>query len=71
MEKPSLAMRVEGKKYMWDGRIYNTEEEANKVKAEYEKDNFEVHVTKGEEGKFLVYSRRVVTEVVVEGPPPV
>ena len=38
----------ESKKFMWDGKEYESEE-----------------------GKWLVYSRRVVTEVVVEGAPPV
>jgi hypothetical protein len=67
----ALAIRVDDKKYMWDGKLYETEDEARKVKEEYEKENFEVHITKGEEGKFLVYSRRVVTEVVVEGEAPI
>lgn len=71
MANPALAIRVDDKKYMWDGKIYESEEEARKVQEEYKKENFEVHITKGEEGKFLVYSRRLVTEVVVEGEAPI
>ena len=38
--------------------------------AEYEKDDFEVRITeKG--GKHYVYTRRVVTEIVLEGEAPV
>lgn len=66
----SLAKIIDGKKFMWDGKIYETEGEAQKVKEDYEKNNFEVRVVPGEESKYLVYSRRVVKEVVVEGQPP-
>ena len=58
-----------GSKFMWDGEIYESPEEAANKKKEYEGDEFEVRVVeKG--GKHLVYTRRVVTEVLVEGPPP-
>jgi hypothetical protein len=57
-------------KYMWDGAIYESEEEAKKKKAEYEESNFEVWLVE-QEGKFLLYTRRVVTEIVLEGQPPV
>jgi hypothetical protein len=60
---------IDGKKFMWDGREYETADEAKQVQAEYEKENFETRLVE-EDGKFFVYSRRVVTEVVVEGPPP-
>ena len=33
--------------------------------AEYEKDGFKTRLVK-EEGKFLVYTRRVVTEIILE-----
>jgi hypothetical protein len=69
MEVP-LAKIIEDKKFMWDGKIYETEEEANKVGDEYKKNNFEVRVVPAKEGKYLVYSRRVVKEIVLEGPPP-
>ena len=56
-------------KFMWDGEIYESPEEAKNKKKAYEENEFEVRVLeKG--GKHLVYTRRVVTEVVVEGTPP-
>ena len=61
---------IDSKKFMWDGKEYETEGEAKRVKEEYEKDEFETELLE-EDGKWLVYSRRVVTEVVVEGAPPV
>ena len=62
---PSIAIRDDGKKYMWDKGFYYTETEAEEKKAEYEKDDFEVvHLV--EEGKHLLYTRRVVTEIVLE-----
>lgn len=60
----------DGKKYMWDGKTYSTENEALKVKEEYEKDNFETNIV-SEENNYFLFTRRVVTEVVVEGQPPV
>ena len=59
-----------GKKFMWDGKTYTTESEALKVKEEYEKNNFETRLVSEENDHFL-FTRRVVTEVVVEGQPPI
>ena len=59
-----------GKKFMWDGKTYISESEAINIKAEYEKNNFETRIVQEEE-KYFLLTRRVVTEVVVEGPPPV
>jgi hypothetical protein len=64
-----LARVIEGKKFMWDGAAYESAEEASKVQEGYEKDAFEVRRIE-EEGKHYLFTRRVVTEVVVEGPPP-
>jgi hypothetical protein len=52
-----------GKKYMWDGKIYN-EVDAKHFEDTYKKDGFEVKVVK-HENNYLVYTRRVVKEVVV------
>ena len=60
---------IDSKKFMWDGKEYETEAEAKEVIGGYEKSDFETQLME-EEGKFLVYTRRVVTEVVVEGAPP-
>jgi len=56
-------------KYMWDGAIYETEEEAKKKKEEYESNEFQVQLLE-KEGKYLLYTRRVVTEIVLEGEAP-
>jgi hypothetical protein len=61
---PNLSRIQDGKKFMWDGRTYATREEAASVGEAYQNDNFEIQVVE-EEGKFLVYSRRIVKEVVV------
>lgn len=61
---PNLALVSDGKKFMWDGRPYDTPEEASRAKEAYQNDNFEVRMAE-EEGKFLVYTRRVVKEVVI------
>jgi len=65
---PNLALLRDGKKFMWDGRTVETQEEASRVAESYRNDNFEVQIVE-EGGKFLVYSRRVVKEVVVAGEP--
>ena len=58
------------KKFMWDGITYTTEAEALKVKEEYAKNNFDTQLV-SEEDNYFLFTRRVVTEVVVEGQPPV
>ena len=60
---------IEGKKFMWDGIEYATQEEARKKASEYKKNNFEAQVIKIKD-KYLVYTRRVVTEIVLEGEAP-
>lgn len=59
MDMP-LARKVEGKKFMWDGATYEKEDQARQTMAVYEKDGFEVKVFE-EEGRYLVYSRRLAT----------
>lgn len=66
---PDSSRIVNGKKFMWDGVVYPTQEEAQGVVEKYKKDNFEVEFVK-EENQFLVYSRRVVKEIVVDGKAP-
>ena len=53
-----LARKVNGKKYMWDGVVYDREAQAQQVMEGYAKDGFEVEQVV-EDGQFLVYSRRV------------
>ncbi len=53
-----LAKKVNGKKFMWDGAVYESDEQAQKVMEDYAKDGFEVEKFV-EDGQFLVYSRRL------------
>lgn len=55
----------EGKKFLWDGAEYENEEKAKAMAKEYAEKGFEVEVWLQAEKVFL-YTRRVVTEVVVE-----
>lgn len=57
---------LDGKKYLWDGRSYNDKGSAEQAEASYRKDEFETAVLKEGE-QYLVYTRRVVKEVKVEG----
>ena len=62
---PDLAKKIDGKKFMWDKGQYSTEQEAHEKMARYEKDGFEVECVE-ESGQYLVYTRRLVTEIVLE-----
>lgn len=55
----------EGRKFMWDGEEYDNEEKASAAEKQYREKGFEVAIVR-EGGKVLLYTRRVVTEVVVE-----
>ena len=63
---PDLAKLVDGKKYMWNGNEYTDKGSAEQAKETYLKDGFEVLIFE-EEDKFMVYSRRLVTEIVLDG----
>ena len=52
-----LARKVNGKKYMWDGAVYESDEQASQIMEGYAKDGFEVEKF-AVNGQFLVYSRR-------------
>jgi len=67
---PARAMTFDGRKFMWDGRTCETEAQAREAAASYEKDRFETRLH-SEGGVYLVYTRRQVTEVTVEGGQPV
>ena len=53
-----LARKVNGKKFMWDGVVYESDDQAQQVMEDYAKDGFEVEKVV-EDGQFLVYNRRV------------
>ena len=56
---------IDGKKFMWDKEQYPAEFEAMEKMVNYEKEGFETRLVK-EEGYFLLYTRRVVTEIILE-----
>jgi hypothetical protein len=59
---------IDGKKYMWDGEDHPSESAAQEKMSEYNTDGFETELVE-DDGKYYVYTRRVVTEIVVEGGP--
>ena len=67
---PESVKILDSKKFMWDGQSYESEQRAKEVTAGYEGNNFEVKVIQ-EEDKYLIYTRRVVTQIVIEGQAPV
>lgn len=66
---PQNLLFVDRRKFVWDGEAYDSRAAAEAKKGEYEGQGFETQMIE-EEGKFLLYTRRVVKEVVVEGEPP-
>ncbi len=67
--QPDSVVFFEGDKFMWDGELYETREAAEAKQKEYEAHDFATQLVQ-QEGEFLVYSRRVVTEIVLEGEAP-
>jgi hypothetical protein len=63
-----LARTFGGKKFMWDGKTYPNQKEAEEVGQKYKDDGFEVELVE-EEAQCFLFTRRVVKEVVVEGKP--
>ena len=63
-----LARIFNGKKFMWDGKVYTDEKERREISQKYKDDGFEVEPVE-EENQYFLFTRRVVTEVVVEGQP--
>lgn len=60
---PNLTTIIEGKKFMWDGRVYDTHDECLQQAGSYQNENFEVELVE-QEGKFFLYTRRTVKEAV-------
>lgn len=61
---PNLTMISEGKKFLWDGRLFDARDEGLREAEAYKSENFEVRMVE-QDGKFLVYTRRVPKELVV------
>ena len=57
---------IDGKKYMWDGEEYESESIANENISTYSKNGFHTKLIV-ENGHYLVYTRREVSEIEVEG----
>jgi len=66
---PDSSRIINGKKFMWDGVVYESKEKAQEVMEKYQKDNFNVELIE-EDKQYLLYTRRVVTKIVLEGQPP-
>ena len=64
---PNLLMISEGKKFMWDGQLFDTHAEGLRAAEAYQSNNFEVRLVE-QDGKFSVYTRRAVKELVVTEP---
>jgi hypothetical protein len=57
-----LSRVFDGRKFMWDGTAYDSEMESRKKEEHYRSLGFEVR-SLAEEGKFYLFTRRVVTIV--------
>ena len=64
-----IAKIIDGKKFMCDGETYPGKENAQEVISNYEKKGFETRIIK-EGDEYFVFSRRIVTDIVVEGQQP-
>ena len=56
----------DGKKFMWDGEEYDSEKNAKAAQKQYKENSFEVELYRDDDGKVFVYTRRIVTEIVLE-----
>ncbi len=61
-----ISRKFEGKKYMWDGSEHNEETEARGALESYVSNGFDAKQIE-EGGAFYVFTRKLVTEVKVEG----
>jgi hypothetical protein len=55
----------DGRKFMWDGQEYDSEKDAKAAQKQYSENGFEVEMCR-EDDNVLLYTRRVVTEIVLE-----
>ena len=66
---PDASKIINGKKFMWDFIVYESKKEAQDMMQKFKDDGFEVELIE-EENQHLLYTRRVITEIVVEGEAP-
>ncbi len=57
---------IDGKKFMWDGKDYESESFAGESASKYSEDGFETRLLE-DEGQYRVYTRREAKELTVEG----
>ena len=62
--------KFDGKKFMWDGNTYETVDTAKDAENTYKVNDFETRVI-SENDHYSIYTRRVVTEIVLEGEAPI
>jgi hypothetical protein len=63
-----MSRKFEGKKFMWDGAEYKDDAEAGKALETYKDSGFDaIQIQEG--GGVYVFTRRLVTEIKVEGAP--
>ena len=55
----------DGRKFMWDGEEYDSEKKAKAAQKQYEEKGFDVELCR-EDDNVLLYTRRVVTEIVID-----
>ena len=65
-----ISKKFDGKKFMWDGKTYQTEDLAKGAEKTYKDNGFETKMISEGDG-FSIYTRRVVTEIVLEGEAPI
>ena len=65
-----VARVIDGKKFMWDGAERDDEKDAEATLRQYESAGFEARLVR-EGGKIRLFTRKVVTDVKVEGTPTV
>ena len=58
---PEIMRCFDGKKFMWDGKAYDSQAQAQDAMQDYGKNAFETRMIE-DTGKFCVYTRRVAAQ---------
>ncbi len=64
---PNRSVVIDGKKFLWDGGLFATCDEAWRRAETYKNDNFDVRMVEVD-GSYIIYTRRVVKEIAVTAP---
>ena len=67
----NLSRRFDGKKFVWDGNAYSSQEQARQKAGEYRERGFQVEqvVEHESDEKYYLFTRREIKETVAEGKP--